>query len=240
MKTILELKFLQNMNQSNVNGLNSDSSDQFTELLNSILTNNSNIDEQLAATLGSHASLANISSSISSSLPNNTNESVTNYLSAFLLNGVASNVGNTLTPYKSDYTNEQKYDRFLEGAEQYADTISKAATTYNVPEKLLASIMKQESNFNSNAVSSAGATGLMQLMPSTAKYLGVKDATDPEQNIMGGAKYLRKMLDQFDNNLSLALAAYNAGPGNVKKYDGIPPFKETQNYVTKVMNYYQA
>jgi soluble lytic murein transglycosylase-like protein len=231
---------MQNMDQSNISGLNNNSTDQFTELLNSILTNNSNIDEQLAATLGSHASLANISSNTSSSLASNANNSVTNYLSAFLLNGVASNTGNTLTQYNNDYTNQQKYDNFLEGAEQYADSISKAATTYNVPEKLLASIIKQESNFNSNAVSSAGATGLMQLMPSTAKYLGVKDATDPDQNIMGGAKYLRKMLDQFDNNLSLALAAYNAGPGNVKKYDGIPPFKETQKYVAKVMNYYQT
>lgn len=235
-KTILELKYLQTMDQSNVNALNSNSSDQFTELLHSILTNNSNIDEQLSETLGSHASLANISSSSAS----NTNAGVTNYLNAFLLNGVANNVGNTLTQYKNDYTNEQKFESFLAGAEQYADSISKAATTYNVPEKLLAAIMKQESNFNSKAVSSAGATGLMQLMPSTAKYLGVKDATDPEQNIMGGAKYLRKMLDQFDDNLSLALAAYNAGPGNVKKYNGIPPFKETQNYVTKVMNYYKA
>ena len=100
--------------------------------------------------------------------------------------------------------------------------------------------MKKESNFNPSVVSSAGASGLMQLMPSTASYLGVNDRFNPEQNIMGGTKYLRQMLDQFDNNIETALAAYNAGPGNVKKYGGIPPFKETQNYVTKVLNYFNA
>ena len=100
--------------------------------------------------------------------------------------------------------------------------------------------MKQESNFNASAVSSAGASGLMQLMPTTARYLGVNDTLDPEQSIMGGAKYLRQMLDQFDNNVETALAAYNAGPGNVKKYDGIPPFKETQKYVKNIINYYNA
>jgi soluble lytic murein transglycosylase-like protein len=114
-----------------------------------------------------------------------------------------------------------------------------AADTYGVDVNLLTAIAKQESNFTADATSSSGAMGIMQLMPATAQGLGVSDAYDPYQNIMGGAKYIGQLLSRYDGDVSLALAAYNAGSGNVAKYGGIPPFAETQNYVSKVLGYYQ-
>lgn len=113
----------------------------------------------------------------------------------------------------------------------------KAADTYQVSKDLLKAMAKAESNFQANATSSAGAMGIMQLMPGTAAGLGVRDAYNPEQNIMGGAKYISQLLEKYNGNLSYAIAAYNAGSGNVDKYGGIPPFKETRNYVIKVLQY---
>lgn len=121
----------------------------------------------------------------------------------------------------------------------YQDSISAASQTYRIPKELIQAVITAESAARPNAVSKAGAKGLMQLMDGTARFLDVKDSFDPNQNIQGGSKYLRQMLDRFGNNLQLALAAYNAGPRNVEKYNGIPPFDETQNYVQRVMHYYQ-
>lgn len=122
--------------------------------------------------------------------------------------------------------------------DHFDEIIDQAAAAFNLPAKLIKSVIQKESNFNPNATSSAGASGLMQLMPGTARSLGVKNVFDPAENIFGGSKYLRQMMDKYDDNVELALAAYNAGPGNVDKYGGIPPFKETQNYVKKITNSY--
>jgi hypothetical protein len=116
----------------------------------------------------------------------------------------------------------------------YADEISAAATKYKLDPKLLASVIAVESNFNWRAVSPKYALGLMQLEPQTAKDLAVANVWDPGQNISGGAKYLRQLLDHYGQNLVLALAAYNAGPDRVEQYRGVPPYRETYNYIQRV------
>ena len=112
-----------------------------------------------------------------------------------------------------------------------------AGQKYNLSPDLLKAVAKVESTFRPHLVSKSGAMGIMQIMPGTAKYLGVDDPFDPGQSIMGGARYLRENLDRFDGDIELALAAYNAGWPAVKKHGGIPPFRETQAYVPKVLGY---
>jgi len=116
-------------------------------------------------------------------------------------------------------------------------TVQKAAVKYDLPPELITAVIRAESNFEVSAVSSAGAQGLMQLMPATAKELGVKNPFDIEENIDGGTKYLRKMLDRFGGSVRKALAAYNAGPGTVMKYNGRVPYPETRQYVKRVLRF---
>lgn len=252
MKTLLELQAMQNLNTSNQSSasvLSSSTSTLFSDLMSDIL-NGQSLSSSLNG-LGDVSTFQQLTDSEQTSNSQQQNSAAQNYIASFLLNNSsnlthlpgtfnslsANNETSTIEQYMTDFTRKTDVANFFAGAETYQAEITAAAKKYNLPEKLITSVIKQESNFNASATSAAGASGLMQLMPATARYLGVSDRFDPAQNIMGGAKYLRQMLDQFDNNVETALAAYNAGPGNVKKYGGIPPFQETQNYVKKIMNY---
>lgn len=140
----------------------------------------------------------------------------------------------------SDTTSVSQSGEELECSAELDAIFDEAAEKYGVDAKFLKSIAKCESDFDPACVSHSGATGIMQLMPATAAELGVSDSYDPYQNIMGGAQYISELLDKYNGDTSLALAAYNAGSGNVAKYGGIPPFTETQNYVNKVLGYYNS
>jgi soluble lytic murein transglycosylase-like protein len=122
---------------------------------------------------------------------------------------------------------------------KYDQLITRTAEKYNVDPALVKAVIKTESNFNHRAVSPKGAQGLMQLMPSTAYALQVPDSFHPENNVEGGVKYLRYLMELFRNDVSLALAAYNAGENAVTKHRGIPPYRETQNYVQRVLSHYR-
>ena len=122
----------------------------------------------------------------------------------------------------------------------YDDIIEEAASKYEMDANLIRAVMQAESAFHPYAVSRAGAEGLMQLMPDLADEMGVSNVFDPRDNIMGGARYLKRLLDYHDGNLDLALASYNAGPGNVQRYGGVPPFRETRNYVKTIKQILKA
>lgn len=145
-----------------------------------------------------------------------------------------------LKPFFPDYLAKavkEKVKGSVETVSKYDGLIESAAKNNGIDPNLLKAVIHAESGFNTNAVSAAGAEGLMQLMPKTAASLGVSDPFDPEQSINAGAKYIKQDLDRFGGNESLALAAYNAGAGAVVKYGGVPPYRETQNYVKKVLAY---
>ena len=135
---------------------------------------------------------------------------------------------------------DERRQSAVDGRSRYASQIQAAATAHNVEAALIRAVIAVESGYNPSAVSRAGAVGLMQLMPGTAKRYNVADSRDPEQNIHGGAQYLRDLLRMFNNNLHLAIAAYNAGEQAVMKYGNrIPPYRETVAYVPKVMKLYK-
>ncbi len=135
---------------------------------------------------------------------------------------------------------KQSQAMFAKNMKKFSPTVDAIARRYRLPKSLVHAVITAESAYNPNAISRAGAVGLMQLMPGTAKRYGVKNRMNPYENIHGGSRYLRDLLIMFKNDLRLALAAYNAGEGAVKKYGyKVPPYKETQTYVRRVINYYK-
>lgn len=188
------------------------------------------LDDEYANLLSNHSSLG-LSELIFKELAGKQND----YSSLTQLKNLGSRdfrfIDNSFVPANDSLKNESGFSR----AKKWDFLVSDAAKRYSVDKDLVFAIIAQESAGNPYAISRAGAKGLMQLMDSTAKEMGVTHSFNPRENIDGGVKYFRKMLDQFDGDIKLALASYNAGPAAVKRYNGIPPYSETQNYVDSVL-----
>lgn len=178
----------------------------------------------------------------------NTNQPVTTAISTDETNSVAPKVssGDEVAAAKSTTTSSNTIPEFQSlrpkviadpVLETYGTAISEASREYHVDPRLIYSVIMAESSGQAEAVSPKGAKGLMQLADSTAAEMGVTDSLNPQQNIMGGTKYLRQLLNRYDGDLTLTLAAYNAGPGTVEKHNGVPPFSETKSYVKKVLGH---
>lgn len=157
---------------------------------------------------------------------------------ANLSNPAGLSTANGPKPFQFYLQNEASTTPLSERAKAFQPAVETLSERYGVDKNLVNAVIRQESGFNPNAVSKAGAAGLMQLMPGTAQGLGVTNPKDPNQNLDGGIRYLKSMLDRFNGNIPMALAAYNAGAGAVQKYKGIPPYEETQNYVRNILSMY--
>ncbi|GMA60001.1 lytic transglycosylase domain-containing protein [Alicyclobacillus fastidiosus] len=178
--------------------------------------------------------VADAADDLSSATAGTYDDSLTGLLS--LLPNFTTNAATTAAPVSlSEESADTSATTASSTTRNIASLVDTAAAKYDLPSSLLSAVIQQESGFNPNALSSSGAQGLMQLMPSTAASLGVTNAFDPAQNIDAGAGYLRQLLNQFGGSVPLALAAYNAGPAAVAKYQGVPPYQETQNYVQNIL-----
>lgn len=157
------------------------------------------------------------------------------------VNSISSNknINGTKKNGSSSVNGGSSFQSYLGESRELDAIFQKAAKKYGIDVNFLKSVARVESNFRSNAVSCVGAVGIMQLMPRTAKGLGVKNSYDPEQNIMGGAKLLSQLMKKYNGDLEMTLAGYNAGSGNVQKYGGVPPWKSVHNYIKKVLGFYK-